>query len=186
MFEQESAFQRFIRRLRHPVRAIYAFLQSKIGVPLGLYLANFFVQRVLRINGAAAFQVHYTSTIIAPEKITLGDGVWRSFARSGNCYIQAGNGIAIGEYTIFAPSVKLISANHDPENALQWRSETGIVIGKHCWIGTNAVILPGVSIGDHSIIGAGAVVTRSYGAGVTLVGIPARPIEAKTGPRNPR
>lgn len=34
------------------------------------------------------------------------------------------------------------------------------VVGDHCFIGTNAVILMGAIIGHHSVIGAGAVVTQ--------------------------
>jgi hypothetical protein len=179
MPEVESSYQRFFRRVRHPLRTIHAYFKSKAGVPLGLYLANFFVQRVLGINGAARFQLHYTSTIIAPNKVKLGTGAWRSFARSGNCYIQAGNGIEIGANTIFAPSVKLISANHDPNNDFQWYDESGISIGEYCWIGANAIILPGVKIGNRCVVGAGAVVTKSFGDGVTLVGVPARALKKR-------
>jgi sugar O-acyltransferase (sialic acid O-acetyltransferase NeuD family) len=49
-----------------------------------------------------------------------------------------------------------------------------VKIGAGCLIGSGAVILPGVCIGDEAAIGAGAVVTRNVGAGVTVVGVPAR------------
>ena len=35
-----------------------------------------------------------------------------------------------------------------------------ITVGKGCWIGANAIILPGVTIGDGCIMGAGAVVNK--------------------------
>ena len=36
-----------------------------------------------------------------------------------------------------------------------------ITIGKNCFIGANAVLLPGVSLADGTIVGAGAVVSKS-------------------------
>lgn len=54
-----------------------------------------------------------------------------------------------------------------------------VTIGEHTFIGTNAVIVMGVSIGSHCVIGAGSVVTRDVPDGVTVVGNPARIIRGK-------
>ena len=47
-------------------------------------------------------------------------------------------------------------------------------IGRNCWIGAGAIIMPGVSIGDDSVIGAGSVVTKDIPEGVVAVGNPCR------------
>ena len=52
-----------------------------------------------------------------------------------------------------------------------------ITIGNHVWIGSRAVVLPGVSIGDGAIIAAGAVVTRDVPPNVIAGGVPARIIK---------
>ena len=49
-----------------------------------------------------------------------------------------------------------------------------VTIGRNVWIGTRAIILPGVTIGDHSVIGAGAVVSRDVPDRAVVVGSPAR------------
>jgi len=51
-----------------------------------------------------------------------------------------------------------------------------IVVGNNVFIGTGAIVLPGVTIGENSIIGAGAVVTRDIPPGSVAVGVPAKPI----------
>ncbi len=49
-------------------------------------------------------------------------------------------------------------------------------IGDHVMIGCHTCILGPVSVGNGAKIGAGAVVTSNIPAGVTAVGVPAKPI----------
>ena len=51
-----------------------------------------------------------------------------------------------------------------------------IVIGDYVYIGTNSLIMPGVTIGDHALIAAGSVVTKSVPARTVVGGNPARVI----------
>ena len=70
--------------------------------------------------------------------------------------------IYVGDYTLFAPNVVVATAGHpiDPElraRGLQYNA--AVHIGKNCWIGAGALIMPGVTIVDNTVIGAGSVVT---------------------------
>lgn len=47
-------------------------------------------------------------------------------------------------------------------------------VGRHAYIGTGAILLPGVTIGMHAVIGAGAVVRHDIQEGAVFVGNPAR------------
>src|SRR5438552_18626377 len=51
-------------------------------------------------------------------------------------------------------------------------------IGNNCFIGSRAIILPGVRVGDGSIVAAGAVVTKDVSPGSIVGGNPARVIRA--------
>jgi acetyltransferase-like isoleucine patch superfamily enzyme len=78
------------------------------------------------------------------------------------CNIQAINGIEIGKNVRMGPGIKIISANHNILDFNKHITEKPIKIGDNCWIGANAVILPGVELGDHIIVAAGAVVSKNF------------------------
>lgn len=52
-----------------------------------------------------------------------------------------------------------------------------ITVGDNVHIGTDAIIMPGVTIGSNCIIGCGAIVTKDIPDNSIAVGIPARVIE---------
>lgn len=138
----------------------------------GLRILNFIVQKIFKINSRVPFMVHFTT--IVNGKVTIGKNVARYFANSSGCYIQGKNGVVIGDDTIFAPGVKIISANHSKLDYRIHDFDGPIVIGKKCWLGANVVILPGVSLGDNVIVAAGSVVTKSFGSYLVIGGVPAK------------
>jgi acetyltransferase-like isoleucine patch superfamily enzyme len=54
-----------------------------------------------------------------------------------------------------------------------------ITISRFAGIGSNAIIMPGVTIGEGSVIGAAALVTEDTEPWTIYVGIPARPIKIR-------
>ncbi|CAG1020388.1 lipopolysaccharide O-acetyltransferase [Patescibacteria group bacterium] len=121
------------------------------------------------LNKDSKVPIHFTSTIVAPGNLVLGKNVHKSLLVSGNCYFQAINGIKIGDDTLIAPGVRIISAGHDTNNLGVHVVSCLIDIGRNCWIGANTVILPGVHIGDNSFIGAGLVLTKSFHERMSLL-----------------
>lgn len=49
-----------------------------------------------------------------------------------------------------------------------------IVVGDYVYIGSNSMIMPGVTIGDNVLIAAGSVVTKSIPSNVVVAGNPAK------------
>jgi maltose O-acetyltransferase len=73
--------------------------------------------------------------------------------------------------------VQLLTADHPRDPALRrqgYESGKPVVIGANAWIGSGAIVLPGVRVGDDAIVGAGSVVTRDVPPGATAMGNPAR------------
>lgn len=83
-----------------------------------------------------------------------------------NLSCTIGHDAILGDYTTLAPGVHVSGCVH---------------IGKRVYIGTGAVIINGspaspLVIGDDAVIGAAACVTHSVPDGLTVVGVPAKPI----------
>ena len=103
--------------------------------------------------------IHFGKNIYANFNLTMVD--------DGHIYV--------GDYTMFAPSVIVATAGHPilPElRETVYQYNMPVHIGKNCWIGAGAIILPGVTIGDQVVVGAGSVVTKDLPSNVVAVGNP--------------
>ncbi len=119
-----------------------------------------YIEPPLHANWGGKF-VHFGKNVYANFGLTLVDDTH----------------IYVGDNTEFGPNVVAATAGHpiDAERrreGLQYNKP--IHIGKNCWIGAGALIMPGVAIGDNSVIGAGSVVTKDIPSGVVAVGNPCR------------
>lgn len=132
-------------------------------------------QKALGFNRRAPFPVAPGNRVGHAENLHFHPDDLNNFQNMG-CYFQCYRGeITIGRGTWIAPGVGIITENHDPSNPDVHLPAKNVVIGERCWIGMNAVILPGVVLGDHTTVGAGAVVTRSFSQGhCVIAGNPAK------------
>ena len=90
--------------------------------------------------------------------------------------------VTIGQHVNLAQGIVVTALNHNysiPDQRIDQQGVTtaAITIGNDCWIGANAVILPGVTIGEHSVVAAGAVVTKDVPSHSLVAGVPARIIK---------
>ena len=96
------------------------------------------------------------------------------FINSG-CHFQDQGGIYIGEGTFIGHNVILVTLNHDLNpNSRADMYPKPIHLGKRVWIGSGAIVLPGVSIGDNSVIAAGSIVTKNIPENCVYGGNPAK------------
>jgi len=137
-------------------------------------------------GGETAFFYGKNLPIIKGEmNIHLGRGVkLNEFA-----YLYARNNakIYIGDHSTISSFATLITAGYEinqwvlekPGDLKDIHVQRDIIIGKHCWIASKAIILPGVEIrGTNVVVAAGAIVTRSYDeSNIVLGGAPAKIIK---------
>ena len=48
-----------------------------------------------------------------------------------------------------------------------------IHIGSNVWLGSGAMVMPGVTIGDHAVVGASSIVTHDVPPRCFVAGVPA-------------
>ena len=84
--------------------------------------------------------------------------------------------ITLGERCTVAQNVYLCAGTHDLSDPNLPLMTGPIEIGADCFIGVNALILPGVVIGRGAVVGGGAVVTRDVAEWTVVAGNPAREI----------
>jgi len=181
-------FTRLNRRAgKYFSRLKYGFLFKKLG-------KGSYIRKGVKISGnpkriviGSEFQIY--------EKCFFGVS-GKGWIETGNnglfgvgCYLNAtegkiilGNGVAVGPFCKFYS----FSHNYIPGGTYMNESVTGdIHIGNNVFIGSDSVILPGVSIGNNSVIAAGSVVTKDVDEGILAGGIPAKPIKKiNEGPRS--
>ncbi|TAD83260.1 MAG: acyltransferase [Sphingomonadales bacterium] len=89
---------------------------------------------------------------------------------SGKAYLDFTNpsGVYIDDMTLIAPGARVLT--HDFVGGYHHDTR----IGARCFVGANAIILPGVRVGDQCIIAAGSVVSEDVPAHSMVAGNPAR------------
>ncbi|MES2628600.1 MAG: acyltransferase [Bacteroidota bacterium] len=153
-------------------RFLYETTDYQCYVTFGFW----FRQKVLNSGGNkdVYWPVHFTSKVYGAEHIKVGVDAYPGIM--GGCYITGRGGLEIGDYTQIAPNVVIVTANHDVYDSRK-HTEAPVKIGKYCWLGAGAKIMPGVTLGDWTIVAAGAVVTKSFPEGhCVLAGVPAKVI----------
>ena len=111
--------------------------------------------------------------------VSIGKGTYMN----SNVTLVDDHEISIGENVLIAPNVTICTTNHPmhylsrPHGEMYCRK---VVIEDYVWIGSNAVICPGVTVGRGAVIGAGSVVTKDIPPMCFAAGVPCRVIREIT------
>ena len=144
--------------------------------------------RFLRFGEGAEFRPGAYAT--SCSRISLGAGV---VIRPG-CMLFADDqeGITIEDSVMLGAGVHIYVNNHRFDEAdvpiihQGYYPSEPVVLRAGCWIGANAILLPGVEVGENAVVGAGSIVTRSVPPRVLVAGSPARMIRQLGAPTESR
>lgn len=88
--------------------------------------------------------------------------------------------VIIGKYVMMGPEVIIYTRNHKHKISKEAFFQQGyedvrpVTIGDNVWIGRRAMFMPGSAIGKNSVVAAGTVVTKKFGDGLIIGGVPAK------------
>jgi len=113
-----------------------------------------------------------------PRRITIGA---RSVINRG-VVLDGRFPLSIGANVSISIQAMILTLQHDLQASDFRPVGAPVAIGDRVFIGTRAIVLPGVSIGEGAAVAAGAVVTGDVEPFVIVGGVPAKPIGTR--PRN--
>lgn len=116
-------------------------------------------------------QIHKVSLGVYPGAyLELGDEV----VINNGTIISAQERVVLGEGCAIGFHVLMMDSDQHAVVPGERAKSAPIVLGKHVWVGSKAIVLRGVTIGDHAVVAAGAVVTKDVPAHAVVAGVPAK------------
>lgn len=129
----------------------------------------------VRQAGGSLPVLRHASAVVAPTAL-LGEGTVLMAGAVVNPDAVLGEGCIVNTGAVVEHDCRLAAWVHLSPNAALGG---GVTLGARTHLGLGAVVLPGVQVGQDVRVGAGAAVLRDVAAGLTVVGVPARPIQRK-------
>jgi maltose O-acetyltransferase len=148
-----------------------------------LYIANHVVAwipshflRLLYYRVVMKAEIGERSSILMGAWLDTPRGLTIGTASTINqkCRLDSRGGITIGNNVSISAEVAILTAEHNVQSPDFAGIVEPVTIGDYVFIGTRAIILPGVTLGEGSVVAAGAVVTKNVLEYSIVGGIPAR------------
>ncbi len=114
-------------------------------------------------------RIHPSVRVQRPWQLRLDEGV----CVEARAILNAAGGLQIGANTLVSQDAHLCTTNHDYRDRDMGFLACPIVIGRDCWIATDAFVGPNTRIGDGSMLAARSTAFGDLPGGMLLIGEPA-------------
>lgn len=174
--------------------------------PFGYKLRQIYYKRIFRHYGKnTLIDVGVVTT--GAENISIGDYTWiDSYVRmdamfgelvigkrvhvAHNCMLVGGGGLILEDYCGLSPGVKIFTNSEAPIDGKRMSGpmiperykafvRKPVTVKKDAFLGSNVVVLPGVTIGEGAVVGANSVVAKDIPPWSIAVGAPARVVKQR-------
>ena len=172
--------RKFATWIKYNLVVVYETISAIIFFMPRFTLCNKIKSLFLRIAGAKVGKrvIYYSGVWInTGRNLKIGDDV--DIAKG--VMISTVGGVEIGDRVLLGYGTKIFSSNHEippigepyPVSGKVYKK---VIIEDDVWIGSSAIILPGVTIGEGALVAAGSVVTKNVESNTIVAGNPAKVI----------
>lgn len=136
----------------------------------GYWVRNMYFKHLLKNEIGCRSSIHHGLDIYCIGGIKIGESttINKYVDLDGRGGLSIGNNVSISAY------VKIITASHDPNTSGFEYVTKPVRIEDYVWIGTGALVLPGVTLGVGSVVASGSIVTKDVEPYSIVAGNPAR------------
>ena len=120
----------------------------------------------------AGSSIHLGAWTDSPGRLRIGN----ESTINQNCRLDSRGGLTIGHRVSISSDCVILTADHDVHAPSFTGRQSATTIGDYAFIGTRAMLLPGLTVGEGAVVGSGAVVTHDVAPYTIVAGVPARPI----------
>ena len=166
-------------------------ISKNVRHALRLFWTNLRVMRRHDVLIEKNVTIKYDECLRVGRHVTLQSGCYLYGSREGKSVVLGDfvviacgaivlgeGGVELGAFTHLGPGAVITSQYGDSNGAMaaaQPQVKTApVVVGKGCWIGSGAVLMPGAELGDECVVAPNSVVFGRWSAGSRVGGNPAR------------
>jgi maltose O-acetyltransferase len=146
-----------------------------ISVVPSHFIRNWYYAKIMK------FSIGNNSTFLMRclFDFTKGLRIGENSVVNARCRMDTRGGIRIGDNVSISSDVTILTADHDMDSPDFAGRNQAVSIEDYVWVGTGAMIMPGVSIGKGAVVAAGAIVTKDVAPYHVVAGIPAKFIKER-------
>lgn len=139
------------------------------------FIRNIYYTKVMKFTIERGSSFLMRCVFDSTEQLRIG----KNSIVNARCRIDNRGGVNIGDNTSISSDVTILTADHDMDSPDFEGRNRKVLIGDYVWIGTGAMIMPGVTIGTGAVVAAGSVVTKDVKEYNVVAGIPAKFIKER-------
>lgn len=148
------------------------FLAEIVSLVPSHNMRIFVYRYILGIKLGTLTTVHRGCRFYFPSGVAIGNNC----VINRDVLLDGRSGLTIHDNVSVSEGSAIFTLDHDPNSPTFENRGSPVVINNQVYIGSRAVILPGVTVGEGAVIGAGAVVPHDVEPYHIVAGVPARTI----------
>jgi len=138
-------------------------------------LRMLFYRKIMGFNLGGKTNIFMNCRFDCAKGLTIGS----TTVINQGCRLDSRGGLRIGSNVSISEEVCILTADHDPSRPDFGGRSRPVVVEDYVFIGTRAMILPGVTLHRGAVVAAGAGVSRDVPALDIVGGVPARHIRSR-------